>query len=220
MNKIQEIIRNKAVIYLNTTKDSTFVRELQTLLDKKGYSVGSIDGIAGARTFSAWARFKKDNYLDQPDAVGSSSLSILLDLPDRQADFFLPTKGIGWISSPFGPRSMGFHKGIDIAANTGTPVYAVADGTVTTAIRGCSVGDFSCGGGYGSVVSLSPPLFGIETRYAHLSQVDVVKGDRVTKGQKIGEVGNTGHSFGPHLHFEIRVRGNAINPIHRINPIV
>jgi murein DD-endopeptidase MepM/ murein hydrolase activator NlpD len=220
MNRIREIIKNKAKLELDTTKDDAFLREFQALLAKKGYFSGSIDGISGPLTMGAWAKFKKDHYLDQPYTVGHSSLGILLGLPDRQADFFLPTKGIGWISSPFGPRSMGFHKGIDIAANTGTPVYAVSDGTVTTAIRGCSVGDFSCGGGYGSVIYLSHPLLGIETRYAHLSRVEVVRGDRVTCGQKIGEVGNTGHSFGAHLHFEIRVRGNAINPLHRINPIV
>ncbi|MEG3437659.1 peptidoglycan DD-metalloendopeptidase family protein [Pannus brasiliensis CCIBt3594] len=220
MSELKKLIENKGTIDLGTNHDPAFVRELQELLERKGYELGTVDGILGTRTRSAWGRFKKDHYLDRPEAVGASSLSILLEMPDRTAGFSLPTKGIGWISSPFGPRARGMHRGIDIAADTGTPVYAVADGTVTTAVCNCRVGNFSCGGGYGNVVYISHPAEGFETRSAHLSRVDVAPGAQVRKGQKIGEVGDTGHSFGPHLHFEIRVRGEAIDPIRKINPIV
>lgn len=221
MDTVSKFIESDRVSDLTREKDSGLVRELQRILNAKGYSAGSIDGIIGPNTLKAWAKFKKDHYLNQPEIVGASSLKLLIELPDRTAGFFLPTNGQGWISSPFGPRSRGFHKGIDIAANTGVAVYAIADGTAVTVIRGCRVGDFSCGGGYGNVVYLNHPD-GSQSRYAHLSlvELDILPNRSVKKGQKIGTVGDTGHSFGPHLHFEIREKGAAIDPLLKINPIV
>lgn len=221
MDTLTEFIKNNRAIDLNREKNSVFIKELQRRLIEKGYSAGSIDGIVGTNTLKAWARFKKDNYLDQPELVGASSLKLLLELPDRSTGFFQPTNGIGWISSPFGPRARGNHKGIDIAADTGVAVYAIADGTAVTVIRGCRVGDFSCGGGYGNVVYINHPN-GSQSRYAHLSVVerDLQPNSPVKRGQKIGAVGDTGHSFGPHLHFEYRDKGVAIDPLLKINPIV
>ncbi len=95
------------------------------------------------------------------------------------------------------------HNGVDMAAPTGTPVYATADGLVGRADWFSS---------YGLYISLDHGA-DLETRYAHLSRLAVAAGDRVKKGDLIGYVGSTGRSTGPHLHYEVRVDGVAVNPI-------
>ncbi len=95
------------------------------------------------------------------------------------------------------------HKGIDLAAPTGTPVYATADGTVERAERFSS---------YGLFVAIEHGGE-LETRYAHMSRLAVAAGEHVNKGDVIGYVGSTGRSTGPHLHYEVRVAGEAVNPI-------
>lgn len=95
------------------------------------------------------------------------------------------------------------HNGIDLAAPTGTPVYATADGIVGRADRFSS---------YGLYVSIDHGAE-LETRYAHMSRLAVSAGDRVRKGDIVGYVGSTGRSTGPHLHYEVRVDGMAVNPI-------
>jgi murein DD-endopeptidase MepM/ murein hydrolase activator NlpD len=94
------------------------------------------------------------------------------------------------------------HKGLDIAAPTGTTIVASRAGTVTFA------GSQS---GYGNVVYISHGD-GIETRYAHMSAITCRRGLQVSQGQPIGRVGSTGHATGPHVHFEVRVNGSAVNP--------
>ena len=95
------------------------------------------------------------------------------------------------------------HTGIDLAAPTGTPVYATADGVVSRADWYSS---------YGLYISLEHGA-SLQTRYAHLSRLAVAAGDTVKKGDLIGYVGSTGRSTGPHLHYEVRVDGVAVNPI-------
>lgn len=95
------------------------------------------------------------------------------------------------------------HKGVDLAQPTGTPIYATADGVVSKA---------SWYGSYGLYVSLEHGGE-IQTRYAHMSRLNVADGQRVKKGDVIGFVGSTGRSTGPHLHYEVRVRGDAVNPV-------
>ncbi len=94
------------------------------------------------------------------------------------------------------------HNGIDIGANSGTPVLASGSGRVILAKEG------GYNGGYGSIVIISHQG-GIQTVYSHLRQVNVTTGQTVSQGQVIGQVGNTGLSTGPHLHFEVR---GAVNP--------
>lgn len=108
----------------------------------------------------------------------------------------------GPVSSEFGPRWGGFHPGIDIAVPTGVPIAAAGGGTVVVA---------GPNGGYGNFVVIDHNN-GYSTAYAHQSQIAVSEGQTVTQGQVIGSVGSTGFSTGPHLHFEIRVNGNAQNP--------
>lgn len=95
------------------------------------------------------------------------------------------------------------HKGVDLAAPTGTPVYATADGIIGRAEYSRS---------YGLVIYVDHGA-DLETRFAHLSKLAVAEGERVHKGEVIGYVGSTGRSTGPHLHYEVRVDGVAVNPI-------
>ena len=112
------------------------------------------------------------------------------------------TSGFGMRTHPvLGGRRA--HAGIDLAAKTGTPVYATADGVIGRADWYSS---------YGLYISINHGA-SMETRYAHLSRLAVAAGDNVKKGDLIGYVGSTGRSTGPHLHYEVRVDGLAVNPI-------
>ena len=112
------------------------------------------------------------------------------------------TSGFGMRTHPvLGGRRQ--HQGIDLAAPTGTPVYATADGVVGRADWYSS---------YGLYISINHGA-SMETRYAHLSRLAVAAGDNVKKGDLIGYVGSTGRSTGPHLHYEVRVEGLAVIPI-------
>lgn len=127
--------------------------------------------------------------------------------PTPAQRFLWPTAARGVISSPFGPRRLAitrstFHAGMDIAVPTGTAILATKDGVVSRA---------GWIGSYGYAVYLEHPD-GSQTRYAHMSRVLVRSGQRVRQGSRIGLVGSTGLSTGPHLHFEIRYAGRAVNP--------
>lgn len=117
-----------------------------------------------------------------------------------------PTKG--WLTSYFGVREGPFdgrdrmHEGLDIAANTGTVVRATADGVVVKATTDSS---------FGKVVIIDHG-YGYRTIYAHNSRLRVKSGARVKRGEKIAEVGNTGRSTGPHLHYEVHLNGVPVNP--------
>ena len=121
----------------------------------------------------------------------------------QKAPFANPVKSAFRFTSGFGYRWGRMHKGTDFAAPHGTPVYSTADGVVIHA------GWLS---GYGKLVKIQHQ-FGIETRYAHLSKFRVKVGQRVSRGQRIGDMGNTGRSTGTHLHYEVRVGGKAVNPM-------
>lgn len=121
--------------------------------------------------------------------------------------FTVPVKSSYRISSRFGPRNLAgaasnYHYGIDLAAPTGTPFYASRAGTVSYA---------GSASGYGLVIYIDHGD-GTQTRYGHCSKLLVKKGQKVSQGQLIGLVGATGDATGPHLHFEIRVNGAAVNP--------
>lgn len=137
--------------------------------------------------------------LDSKDAIiykGCKS-----PISDKVAFLDHPTKG-GVVTSRFGYRWGKSHNGIDIAHNTGDPVYCAFDGIVT-----------ECGyvNGYGNKISIEHEG-NIQTIYAHLSAIQTKIGAQVKKGDLIGKVGSTGNSTGPHLHFEVRVNGVPINP--------
>jgi murein DD-endopeptidase MepM/ murein hydrolase activator NlpD len=108
----------------------------------------------------------------------------------------------GYVSSGFGWRGHGFHSGLDIANDPGTTIRAARDGVVVSA-------DYD--GAYGNAVVISHGN-GLATRYAHCSRLLVSPGQRVEAGQPIGAVGTTGRATGPHVHFEVRVNGSAVDP--------
>ncbi len=99
------------------------------------------------------------------------------------------------------------HKGIDLGSDRGTPIFATGDGVIEKSVQGMSRS------GYGQEVLIDHE-FGYKTRYGHLSKRYVQRGDTVKRGQIIGEVGSTGGSVGPHLHYEVIYHGNVVNPIN------
>ena len=112
----------------------------------------------------------------------------------------------GWRIDPFNGNKA-FHEGLDFSANAGAPIFAAAGGIVSAAE---TMPD------YGKIVIVSHGS-GLETRYAHTSKILVKVGERVEKGQVVALVGNTGRSTGPHLHYEIRLNGNALDPRKYLN---
>ena len=127
----------------------------------------------------------------------------------QKAPFANPVKAAFRFTSKFGPRrdpktgGRRMHKGVDFAAPNGTPLYAAADGVVTYA---------GWSSGYGRLVKIQHE-FGIETRYAHMSKLRAKVGQRVSRGDRIGDMGASGRVTGVHLHYEIRVGGKAVNPM-------
>lgn len=115
----------------------------------------------------------------------------------------MPVKSNYRMTSGFGRRWGRMHEGIDMAGPTGTAVYATGDGVVTFASRQS---------GYGNLIKIKHEL-GTETRFAHLSRIRVKQGQRVSQGDLIGDMGNTGRSTGPHLHYEVRMNGRAVDPM-------
>jgi len=155
-------------------------------------------------TFGAFLSKDKNSYEEGDD------INNIFQVPISDDGFF--------ISSKFGKRLLqgktSNHTGIDLAAPKGTKVVAAADGIVIYVVddpRNCS----SCS--YGSHVIIEHKN-GYRTLYGHLSAVSVKNGQKVNSGEKIGEVGNTGHSFGNHLHFEIRAYEEFIDPMNYIHP--
>jgi len=133
-----------------------------------------------------------------PSLVGGSGAA------DSRIPSIWPTTGE--VTSPYGLRWGGtdFHPGMDIANDMGTPIVATADGVVDYAGWNS--------GGYGNMVDIDHGN-GIMTRYGHASQVVVSAGQHVKRGQLIAYMGSTGFSTGPHVHYEVHVNGNRVNPI-------
>lgn len=119
----------------------------------------------------------------------------------RTISFVAPVAGYA-VNSSFGPRGGRMHEGIDIAAPSGTPILVAAEGVVVRTGTSSSYGRFA------EVMHDN----GVTSFYAHMSHVMVSEGDQLAAGGQVGEVGSTGRSSGPHLHFEIRRDGQQINP--------
>jgi murein DD-endopeptidase MepM/ murein hydrolase activator NlpD len=132
--------------------------------------------------------------------TSSGQFAAALDQAVRADRPVAPAEGA--VSSEYGPRWGQMHEGIDIAAASGSPVRAVADGVVRSS---------AWNGGYGNTVIIDHGD-GARTLYAHNSRLDVRPGERVSAGQVIARVGSTGDSTGPHLHFEVEVDGEKVDP--------
>ncbi|MBD59791.1 MAG: hypothetical protein CL808_06675 [Citromicrobium sp.] len=145
--------------------------------------------------FASWQTF--DIERTEP-AVALPTVSVPSRMPLEDARM---SSGYGMRSHPV-LRKRKRHNGVDLAAPTGTPIYATADGTVQRA-------DYF--GSYGNYIQIGHGN-AIETRYAHLSRIIVADGQEVRKGDLIGFVGSTGRSTGPHLHYEVRIDGRPVDP--------
>ncbi|UCD71382.1 MAG: M23 family metallopeptidase [Syntrophobacterales bacterium] len=154
--------------------------------------------------------------LDEEATAEGSSLKELESLLQNKRVQLTHTPSIwparGWFTSGFGYRISPFtglrqmHEGIDISNRTGTPIFAPADGLVTNIGREW---------GFGKILVISHG-FGFSTRYGHLHKINVKIGQKVKRGQKIAEVGSSGKSTGPHLHYEVRENGVPVNPMKYI----
>jgi murein DD-endopeptidase MepM/ murein hydrolase activator NlpD len=179
------------------------VAELQFLLGWHGFPSGTMDGVFGPRTHAAVARLQRFARIAVDGIVGPGTLRILWRrLPRSPLAFAWPIGG--GVTDGFGPRGARFHTGLDFPASYGDGVAAARSGRV--AYAGWHAG------GYGYLVSIAHGL-GVRTLYAHLSQLHVYVGQRVATGSRIGRVGSTGSATGPHLHFEVRYRGAAVDPV-------
>ncbi len=149
----------------------------------------------------------RDDYMSTIEAKILQK-SVLKDmLPNSSpVDAAFNSSSYGWRIDPFN-GSKAFHEGLDFTANSGTAIRAAADGIVSTAERTPD---------YGNIVKIDHGS-GLETRYAHASKLLVKPGERVVKGQVVAQVGSTGRSTGPHLHYEIRLNGNALDPRKYLN---
>ncbi len=177
-------------------------RILQTV--KAGYS--GQGGPLMPLTFST-----KGNEPD-PDSLRANAILERLDqmniyrIAAEKIPFDFPLKSAFRYTSGFGQRWGRSHEGTDMAASYGTPVYATGDGVVIHA---------GWSGGYGRLIKIRHE-FGIESRFAHLARIRINVGQRVSRGERIGDMGNSGRSTGTHLHYEIRVSGKPVNPMKYI----
>jgi peptidoglycan hydrolase-like protein with peptidoglycan-binding domain len=184
------------------------VAALQFLLTRRGLSPGGIDGGFGAMTGSAVRRFQAARGLTVDELVGPATLRALrrggssgTGTPRGPVRFLRPVRAP--MGDGFGYRWGRLHTGIDFPAPSGSPVGAGGVGVVKFA--GWNTG------GYGYLIVITHRL-GFESWYAHLSRIVASPGQSVVGGTRIGYVGSTGNSTGPHLHFEVRRNGTPINP--------
>jgi murein DD-endopeptidase MepM/ murein hydrolase activator NlpD len=178
------------------------VAELQFELAWHGFPSGAFDGGFGAHTLGALRRFQHWAGLAPDGRAGPATVAALAG-PVPSSPLRLAWPLAGPLGDGFGPRGDRFHAGIDVIAPLGAPVAAAAGGRVTW------VG-FRDGWGMLVVVAHAD---GVRTFYAHLSAASVRLGERVSTGTRVGLVGATGDASGPHLHFEVRVRGAAVDPL-------
>ena len=183
------------------------VAALQFELAEHGFASGPFDGIFGPRIQHALRRFQSWVGLHVDGIAGPATVKALHAPPAP-----IPLT-LAWpltqfqLGDRFGPRGDRFHTGIDLLARTGTPVYAARAGKVVYA-------DWA-DGGWGFLVAVDHG-HGERTFYAHLSRIDVRVGVWVGAGVRLGAVGATGDATGPHLHFEVRVRGAAVDPLRAL----
>ena len=138
--------------------------------------------------------------LDQMNLYRMAAFKVPFGLPVKTS--FRYTSDFGYRNDPINGSGR-LHEGQDLAGDYGSPIYTPADGTISFA---------GWENGYGRLIKIQH-AFGIETRYGHLSQIDVVVGQKVSRGDHIGDMGNSGRSTGTHLHYEVRLGGKAVNPM-------
>jgi peptidoglycan hydrolase-like protein with peptidoglycan-binding domain len=182
------------------------VASLQFRLAEHGFPSGVLDGIFGPHSDTALRRFQEWAGLEADGIAGPATLGALKAPPPA-----IPLP-LAWpmtapvLGDRFGPRGDRFHSGVDFPAPMGTPVYAARSGKVVWA---------GWAGDWGFLVTVDHGR-GERTMYAHLSRIDVRVGVWVGQGVQVGLVGASGHATGPHLHFEVRVRGASVDPLRAL----
>jgi murein DD-endopeptidase MepM/ murein hydrolase activator NlpD len=157
------------------------------------------EGANDAQFSSLFSTWVKMNNGSADEGAAESHASI----PSREpVDNITFSSNFGTRSDPFNGRAR-MHQGVDLRGALGTPVYATADGVVSRS---------EWSSGYGNLVEINHGN-GMETRYGHLSRLIAQPNERVKRGQLIGLMGSTGRSTGSHLHYEVRIAGNAVNPL-------
>jgi len=179
------------------------VATLQFKLGAHGFPSGPVDGGLGPRSSAALQRFQRRAGLAGDGVAGPATLR-RLGAPPPRAPVKLRRPVRAPIGDRYGPRGQGFHAGLDFPAPSGTAVTAAGFGTVT--YTGYSPG------GWGNFVIIRH-RFGMRTLYAHLSTIGVRRGAFVPAGGRLGRVGSSGSATGPHLHWEILLRGANVNPL-------
>ena len=179
------------------------VAALQFRLAWHGFPSGPFDGSFGSRVGAALFRYQRWRRIGADGIAGPLTIRTLFEpVPHSRLRFSWPIRAP--VGSLFGPRGNSFHPGIDLPAAWKTRVGAARRGRVVFA--GWSPG------GYGRLVVVSHG-YGMRSFYAHLKRVTVREDQRVARGTRVGLVGSSGHSTGPHLHFELRRRGAAVDPL-------
>jgi len=179
------------------------VAALQFKLAWHGFPSGTFDGVLGPHTDAALRRFQRWARLGA-DGVAGPATYHALSRPRARIPFYLLRPVSTRVGDRFGPRGNRFHAGLDFPAPYGASVRASKAGRVARA--GWDTG------GYGFLVVIRHHRH-VRTFYAHLSHIAVHRGERVAAGERIGRVGASGEATGPHLHFEARRRGAALNPL-------
>jgi murein DD-endopeptidase MepM/ murein hydrolase activator NlpD len=184
------------------------VAALQFALAWHGFPSGRFDGNLGAHTDAALRRFQRWAGITPDGRAGPATFAALRGPMPRS-----PIR-LSWpLSAPtgdrFGPRGSRFHAGIDLIADAGTPIAAAGPGRVVfTGYRE----------GWGKLVVVDHGQ-GVRTRYAHLARITVRVGASVAAGSRVGLVGATGEATGPHLHFEVLLRGANVDPLSALNKV-
>jgi len=186
--------------YLDTEyieEDSWYTSQKQVVQEPQ---IGIHDVVALV-TFSNGAEV---NRTIQQDNVISQPVPKVVKVGTKEAPTFIKPLNGGSFSSSYGRRWGRMHKGVDWSCSVGTSVYASCGGTVSYA---------GWQNGFGNTIVISHGD-GLKTRYAHLSKITVSSGEKVSQGERIGLSGNTGNSTGPHLHFEVLLDGEQVNPMN------
>jgi len=188
-----------------STKNTGIIRIIDSIADIN--TKKDMESISLSRTESFKGKVREN--INEKDRADNQNIQIENIESKGFGKILWPVK-YGKITSKFGNRthpvlkSVKFHRGVDIAVSVGTPVYSGIKGKVTFAGRK---------GNYGNLVEIERDD-GIKVRYAHLNSIDVVTGQKVSDGEKVAETGNTGMSTGPHLHYEIIIDENPVNPLN------
>jgi len=178
------------------------VASLQFQLAEHGFPSGNFDGVFGPHIDGALRRFQDFAGLKADGVAGPATFDALArPLPTVPLPLAWPLTA-PVLGDPFGPRGERWHSGIDLPAPLGTPAYSARSGEVVWA---------GWRGEYGFLVTVAHG-HGERSMYAHLSRIDVRVGVWIGQGVRVGLVGATGDATGPHLHFEVRVRGAAVDP--------